>query len=181
MSRNGQSRRSFMETMAFAGAAVVTAVGAPRVADAQEKVCRIRAKSDIISIDPAVSHINDFNVRLAIFNSLIVYKPGNEWTWMHDAAEYIEQVDPTHLAFRLKPGIMWTNGYGEMTAEDVQYSYMRIANPELNATNRQEFENFESIEVKDKYSGVIVTKERAGEILGRYRLQESLGGARRLG
>ena len=158
MSRYGQSRRSFMETMAFAGAAAVTAAGAPRVADAQEKVCRIRAKSDILSLDPAVSHINDFNVRLAILNSLIVYKPGNEWTWMHDAAEYIEQVDPTHLAFRLKPGIMWTNGYGEMTAEDVQYSYLRIANPELNATNRQEFENFESIEVKDKYSGVIVTK-----------------------
>ena len=63
MSRNEQSRRSFMGTMASAGAAVVTAAGAPRVADAQEKVCRIRAKSDIISLDPAVSHINDFNLK----------------------------------------------------------------------------------------------------------------------
>ncbi len=136
------------------------ALAAPRLVHAAgDKVLRIRAKTDIVSIDPALNFsVADFDVRQAVLNNLVLYKPGNEWTTIPDAAAEIEQVDPTHTTFTLRPGIMWTNGYGEMTAEDVQYSFARLSNPELQATDYQEFEQFEEVEIKDKYSGVIVTK-----------------------
>ena len=30
------------------------------------------------------------------------------------AAEYMKQLDPTHIEFKLKPGIMWSDGFGEL-------------------------------------------------------------------
>ena len=159
MSNTSINRRGFMKTTG--GAALGTAALAQaRFAQAQDKkVVRVRSKTDIRSIDTVNNFaIADFDVRQAVLNNLILYKPGDVWTWRHDAAEYIEQVDPTHTAFRLRPGIMWTNGYGEMTAEDVQYSFMRLANPELQGTDYQEFEQFQEVEIKSTYEGVIVTK-----------------------
>ena len=124
------TRRDILKGSAALGAA---ALAYPRIGRAQDKsLVRIRTKTDLRSIDTPFNYSTaDFIVRQCVFNNLILYKPGDKWTWQHDAAEYIEQVDPTHTAFRLRPGIMWTNGYGEMTAEDVKYSYERMANPEL--------------------------------------------------
>ena len=156
--KNWQStRRDFIKGSAAAAATLAS----PRLVGAREsKVVRIRSKTDLKSIDPAHSlTISDFDVRQAILNNLILYKPGDAWTWEHDAAEYIEQVDPLHTEFRLRPGIMWTNGYGEMTAEDVKYSFERMNNPELEAEDHAEFEHLEDVVIKDKYSGVIVMRK----------------------
>ena len=152
------SRRDFLKSTAVVGAATFAVPGFVN-ADAHS-VVRIRARTDIKSLDTARNITTaDSDVRQAVLNNLILYKPGNEWTWAHDAAEYIEQVDPTHTEFRLRPGIMWTNGYGEMTAEDVKYSYERLANPELEATDHQEYEQLQEVKVTGKYSGVIIMKE----------------------
>ena len=158
MSMFQASRRDFLKSSAVVGAATF---GFPGFVNAQgEKVVRIRARTDIKSVDTARSITTaDYDVRQAVLNNLILYKPGNEWTWQHDAAEYIEQVSPTETEFRLRPGIMWTNGYGEMTAEDVKYSYERLANPELEATDHQEYEQLQEVKVTGKYSGVIIMKE----------------------
>jgi peptide/nickel transport system substrate-binding protein len=157
MSTLRSTRRELLKGAAALGTALAVR---PSILGAQDmKTVRIRSKTDIRSIDTARNYsIADFDVRQAVLNNLILYKPGDAWTWQHDAVEYIEQVDPTHTAFRLRPGIMWTNGYGEMTAEDVKYSYERLTNPELEATDYQEFEQFSEVTVTDKYSGVIVTK-----------------------
>ena len=157
MSALRSTRRELLKGAAALGTALAVR---PSILGAQDmKTVRIRSKTDIRSIDTARNYsIADFDVRQAVLNNLILYKPGDAWTWQHDAAEYIEQVDPTHTAFRLRPGIMWTNGYGEMTAEDVKYSYERLTNPELEATDYQEFQQFSEVTVTDKYSGVIVTK-----------------------
>ncbi len=56
-----------------------------------------------------------------IYSKLIHYVPGREWETELEAAEELEQVDDTHIRFKLKPGIMFTGGYGEMTAEDVKF------------------------------------------------------------
>ena len=152
------TRRDFLKSTAAVGAA---AFAYPGFVDADgHSVVRIRARTDIKSVDTARAITTaDFDVRQAVLNNLILYKPGNVWTWEHDAAEHIEQVNPLHTEFRLRPGIMWTNGYGEMTAEDVKYSYERLTSPELEATDRQEFEALEEVKVTGKYSGVIVMKK----------------------
>ena len=42
----------------------------------------------------------------------------------------INQVDDTHIEFTLRDGLIWTDGYGPVTADDVKFSYERIADPE---------------------------------------------------
>ena len=63
----------------------------------------------------------------ACFERLIEYDSGDQWGWHLGAAESIGYDSPTRLRFRLRPGIKWSNGYGEVTAEDFKYSIERIA------------------------------------------------------
>jgi peptide/nickel transport system substrate-binding protein len=68
-------------------------------------------------------------------------------------------VDPTHIKFKLKAGIMFTNGYGEMTAEDVKYSFERILDESLESTNTPDWGSLKEVVVDGKYEGTIVFNE----------------------
>ncbi|HZF37137.1 MAG TPA: ABC transporter substrate-binding protein, partial [Candidatus Angelobacter sp.] len=52
----------------------------------------------------------------------------------------------------LKPGLMWSGGNGEVTADDVKYSFERI----LKSDWKDSWSSLDHVDVKDKYSGVIV-------------------------
>ena len=114
---------------------------------------------DIQCLDP-LNHIAelDFDIASAIHPKLIAYKPGTTFEWELDAAESIKQVDETHITFSLRPGIMFTNGFGELTAEDVKFSFERIANPENESSYIGDWEPLDRVDVIDKYSGTIVLK-----------------------
>lgn len=130
-----------------------------------KKLVRIRARADIASIDPAQNQgVDEQFIIYATQSNLITFKPGEKWEWQLDAASAIKQEDPTHISFKLRPGIQWTNGFGELTAEDVKYSYERMASQKLQATDRQEFEHLVEVQVTDKLSGVIVTKSPVANI-----------------
>ena len=55
------------------------------------------------------------------------YAPGT-WDLVNQLAETFEpSADGLQFAFKLKEGIQFHGGYGEVTAEDVKFSYERIA------------------------------------------------------
>lgn len=91
-----------------------------------------------------------------IYSKLIHYVPGREWETELEAAEELEQVDDTHIRFKLKPGIMFTGGYGEMTAEDVKFSFERVI--EHDRPVKGDWGTLERVDLdeNDKYSGTIV-------------------------
>ena len=132
-----------------------------RVAHAEDlKVLRVRTLTDLKSLDPPFrSSPSDTDVIDAIYSRLIAYRPGDQWRWDLDAAEMIEQVDDTRIAFRLRPGIRWTGGYGEMTAEDVKYSFERVIDPALGAWSASDWSALDHVEVTGELEGVIVLKE----------------------
>lgn len=150
-------RRTVLAGSAGVGA---VALARPGLGVAQDKkIARIRFAADIKVIEPAGNFVIEEQwVVYATQRGLIRHKPGETWEWALDAAESIEQVDPTHVAFTLKKGITFTGGYGEMTAEDVKFSFDRMASEALQATDRQEFEQYETVEITDSHSGVLVTK-----------------------
>lgn len=114
---------------------------------------------DITNLDPANrSGWYDEMVMFAIYSGLCQYKPGTEWGWQLDAAQSLEQVDPLTIRFALRPGIQWTGGFGEMTAEDVKYSYERFLNKELAAIYASDWEALDHVEVTGKYEGIIHLK-----------------------
>ena len=66
----------------------------------------------------------------------------------------INQDDPTHISFPLKPGFMWNGDLGEVTADDVKYSFERMLKSDWAAR----WPTLEKVDVTDKYNGVIVLK-----------------------
>ncbi len=150
------SRRHFLGTTAALSAGLALSSG--QVLAQGTSVLRARSNSDIQNIDPInPAATADQNVMQAIFNRLVNFKPGTAWEWELDAAEKIDVVDDTHVRFKLRPNIMWTNGFGEMTTEDVKYSFERHAR--LESWTAVDWAALKEVQIVDKYNGVIVLNE----------------------
>lgn len=156
-SKSGVSRRWFLHGAAIAGAG---AMALPRLARADGKVLKVRSYSDLQVLDPAfrLAAAED-DIFQTCLVGLVQRKTGDSWDWELQAAESIEQVDDTHVKFKLKPGIMWSGDYGELTADDVKFSFERIADPKVESPYKDDWALLDHVEVTDKYSGVIVLKE----------------------
>ncbi len=154
------SRRRFLQASGALGVATATGGMSEVVFAAGKKILKVRTYADMRSLDPAYSQgIVDEEIQSSIYSKLIQYKPGREWGYQLDAAESIEQASPTTIKFRLKKGIMFSNGYGEMTAEDVKYSYERILDEELKSTNTPDWGTLKEVRVDSKYEGTIIFAE----------------------
>lgn len=151
-------RRRFLQGMAAAG---TVATLTPPFAFAQSpSILRGRSYADADQMDPAFSTgVNDGEVQDCLYSKLIEFTPGREWDWRLRDAEMIEQVDPTRIRFRLKQGIMWSNGYGELTTEDVKYSFERVIDESLASPIAVDWGPLQGVEIEDRYSGTIVFRE----------------------
>jgi len=152
-------RRRFLQGTAAAGLFATTMPISSIAWSADGKrVLRARGRADLDKLDPGF-YQNSYNVDVmnCIYSKLIHYKPGREWDWELQAAESIEQIDETHIRFKLRPGLMFTGGYGEMTAEDVKFSFERVI--EHDSPVKGDWGPLDRVDVEDKYTGVIVLKE----------------------
>ena len=53
-------------------------------------------------------------------------KAGDEWGWELDCARKDQPGrSDTHVEFTLRDGLMWSDGFGPVTADDVKFSYER--------------------------------------------------------
>ncbi len=148
----GLSRRQL-----FAGAAALgTAAMLPVTAWADGTRLNVRAYLEPDDYDPLdASGFLEELLYGCIYRKLIQYVPGDDWDWQHDLAETIEQTSPTTIAFTLKPGQMWSDGYGEITAEDVKFSMERHMDPENNSRIRPDLGTFTHVELTGSHSGII--------------------------
>lgn len=124
----------------------------------------VRIERDIQSLDPArrIGSVEG-NILRATMRRLAMFKPGS-YEIENDAAETLEQVDETTIAFTLKPGIMFQDGYGELTTEDVKFSFERFNNPaegEEPATYAKDWAALDHVEVIDSHSGKLILKNPA--------------------
>ena len=159
MAWSSVSRRQFMKTSA-AGALAAAAPLGDAWAQSGPKILRSRAARDPEILDPGwrLGTVED-DIMRSIFRGLVTIKAGDEWGWEKDLAEEIVQESPTRIRFRLKKGIPWSDNLGEVTAEDVKYSYERIANPEMKAAYRVDWEKLDKVEVTGTHTGVIILKQ----------------------
>ncbi|QFT79962.1 putative D,D-dipeptide-binding periplasmic protein DdpA precursor [Roseovarius sp. THAF27] len=154
----GIGRRAFLRGAAATGLAATTMPLGSRIWAQSGKVLRVSSYADIDALDPGF-YQNGYNVDVmnCIYSKLVRYVPGREWEWELEAAESIEQVDDTHITFKLKEGLMFTGGYGEMTAEDVKFSFERVL--EHDSPVKSDWGPLDHVEVTGKYEGTIVLKE----------------------
>src|SRR5262245_33388457 len=159
MTGNRLNRRGFLTASALVGAGSI--FGMPLFssgARAQAKKLTVRMDQDINILDPGyMVGGTEIEAQNAVLPSLVnLDLEADSYTWKPSVyVEKFEQRDATHYDFTLKPGFKWSNGFGELTAEDVKYSYERIKTTDWKGN----FEALDHVELKDKYSGTLVLSQ----------------------
>ncbi|WP_159587773.1 ABC transporter substrate-binding protein [Chelativorans xinjiangense] len=153
MLQEGISRRDLM-----LGAGVLTAgCLTGEVIYAQGRtILRSRNKADIESLDPlTMGTTQEREVMTATLPRLArVVTTGGAYDWEPSVyVESFEIVDDTTIAFKLKPGFNWSSDFGELTAEDVKYSFERAKG---DSQWKDKWAAFDRVEVTGEYSGNIV-------------------------
>ena len=151
-------RRGFLKGSVAAGLSGLVMPGTAFAASGG--ILKVRSYVEADVTDPIDgSGVGDEELFHCIHRKLIQYKPGRKWAWQLDAAKTIEQIDGTHIAFALREGITFTNGFGEMTAEDVKFSFERIIDPDNESPVKPDWGPLSHVEVTGRYTGTIVLKE----------------------
>lgn len=123
----------------------------------------VRLVDDIRNLDPAfMPGTVDDAVMLCVAENLVTFRPGTTELVNELAEEFNSSDDGLEHEFKLKEGIQFHGGYGEMTAEDVKFSFERIAgltDPPLEATYEQDWATLAEVEVTGDYTGVIRLSE----------------------
>ncbi len=146
-------RRQFLK---LAGAGLAAAAASPHFAWAADgDTLRIRVTSDFQVLDPwgIIGELDEIIPRCTQVSLVRMgdMRAGNQWELY--AAEKLEWLDGTRLAFTLREGLVWTGDYGPVTAHDVKFSYERIAGSD--SAWAYQFEKLKEVEVIDDRNGVI--------------------------
>lgn len=123
---------------------------------------KIARWDDINTFDPGwlTSGDRELTIMRCIYNGLVKYKEGS-WEIVPDLAESWKiSEDGKEAVFTLKKGVMFHKGYGEMTAEDVKFSFERIIAPESTSTEKGNWGQLDHVEVVDNYTVKLVFKDR---------------------
>lgn len=120
-----------------------------------KRILRSRLEEDFQVLDPAFMLGGDEQTALyALFPKLaeldfsqenVAWKPS-------EYVNHVRYIDDKHIEFELKKGFQWTDGYGELTAEDVKYSFERMKTSDYAA----QWSALNRVDVTGKYSGTIV-------------------------
>jgi peptide/nickel transport system substrate-binding protein len=158
------SRRQILAGGSAALAAVTTGLIRPKSALAAHSKIVVRVERDLANRDPANrTGPIDVNVLFACMQGLIGFKPGSA-EWRLDAAEEIKQVSDTEIDFKLRPGLVFTGGYGPLTAEDVKFSFERFTKAD-SAGKKVDFASdwsaLDHVEITGPLSGKIILKNPA--------------------
>ena len=149
-------RRQLMAgAAALSGAAMV-----PVTAWADDDRLNVRIYTEPDDFDPIdASGFGEALLYGCIYRNLIQYTPGEEWDYRLDLAEEIEQTSDTTIEFRLREGQMWSDGYGEITAEDIAFTFERILDPDMESRVKPDVGPLSHVEVTGDYTGVFHFEE----------------------
>lgn len=155
--------RNAMKTIgtALITAIAIVAIGAASTAAVAQNELRIGRTTDVLSLDAGAmaDTLSEWAVIDSIYSGLVTFIEGS-WKVGPDLAESWEVSDDgLAITFKLREGVQFHKGYGEVTAEDVKFSFERIIDPTLEAAYAVKWEALDYVEVVDKYTARIHLKE----------------------
>jgi peptide/nickel transport system substrate-binding protein len=186
-------RREFLALGASLGAGglLLGACGGDKSAAGRKvdtALLRLHLDEDMENLDPGFQpgH-SDSNVAVNIFENLLTFKPGTFQPVNQLAETWRPSADGLRYDFTLKRNIPFHKGYGELTAEDVKFSFERIAGltkPKVESPYAGDWAALKEVQLRGRYQGTIVLKEpyaplmqttipaQAGQIVSKKAVQE---------
>lgn len=155
------------DVVKFAGglmAAFGLAGATPAHASRDNIVRHAVAADHVNSLDPSIVIQNaDANSSRQVFDSLIdppygtfdldpsgmVKEAAESWEISQDARTY---------TVKLKEGMLFHKGFGEVTTDDAKFTYERLADPKGSSSYRVFYESVDQIKIIDKYRLQIILK-----------------------
>jgi len=111
------------------------------------------------TLDPAYLTLQrESAIAKYIYNGLVGWEYGGTEIVPDLAKSWEVSKDGLEYTFYLRQGVQWHKGYGELTAEDVKYSFDRILNPETKATLAHAYNMIDQVVVVDRYTVKIKLK-----------------------
>jgi ABC-type transport system substrate-binding protein len=124
--------------------------------------------TDWKSMDPAfITLQNESSICMNIYSGLVKWKYGTTEIVPDLAESWDISKDGLVYTFHLRKGVKWQKGYGELTAQDVKYSFERILNPETKASLAKHYAIIKQIDAVDKYTVKMTLKEPYAPFLQR--------------
>lgn len=163
----GISRRAFLAQASAVGAAASVGFSAS-IAKAQQTdtitiALAARAPSSVNPQQPGLTGGDNWAIH-QVFNTLVKADPGTFATTPEDfrpslAERWESSEDARTWTYHLRSGVQFHHGYGEMTADDVLFTFGRHLDPSLVTNGKVLYQNIESVEAPDDYT-VVFTLER---------------------
>ncbi|HUI89068.1 MAG TPA: ABC transporter substrate-binding protein [Anaerolineales bacterium] len=136
-----------------------TATQPPAPIAAGPKVLKVRIRGDITNLDTAnVTGDVEDSIDRAVMEGLFRYDAtGKLVPQLVDT--YSVSPDGLTISFTLKKGVMWQGGYGELTMDDVKFSYERFLATNPKPAYADDFAALDHVEIVDQYTGKLVLKQ----------------------
>lgn len=134
---------------------------APTIAPtaASPKMLKVRISGDITNMDTAnvTGHVED-TVDRAVMEGLFRYDASGKLV-PQLVDTYSVSPDGLTISFTLHKGVMWQGGYGELTMDDVKYSYERFLATNPKPAYASDWAALDHVEIVDQYTGKIILKQ----------------------
>jgi len=112
--------------------------------------------ADVGTLDPHfATNFGEYPIVKAMFNGLVDLPAGTvdiERIEPDLAESWTVSEDGRVWTFRLRRGVQFHHGYGELTAEDVVFSFQRVADPAVGSPWRSEVANIKEVRAVDRYT-----------------------------
>jgi peptide/nickel transport system substrate-binding protein len=151
----------FKKTMVLIGVLFFVLAITSGVVMAQTEKLNVALDGKAQTLDPAFLQrsISEWPIMDSIFSGLVKYKPGS-YEVVGDLADKWELSDDNKtITFYLKEGVKFHNDYGEVTAEDVKFSFERIIDPENGSPEAESFSKLKEVKVIDDYTVQLILEE----------------------
>ncbi len=131
----------------------------PPPTEAAPKIVKVRLIRDIQNLDTAnVTGAVEDSIDRAVMEGLFRYDASGKLV-PQLAETYTVSPDGLTIDFTLHKGVMWQRGYGELTTDDVKYSYERFLVTDPKPAYADDWASLDHVEIVDKYTGKLVFKK----------------------
>lgn len=131
-------------------------------ADAAE--LRVRIGSDVGNLDPArIFGIENQTVASHVYNGMVKYDQATNKILPDLATSWSVSPDGTVYTFKLRNGVMFHKGYGQLTSDDVKFSLERVLNPDTKSRYAGQLAGVKAVEAPDPLTvNVVLEAPNAG-------------------